>query len=102
MSKELTTASDTPLKKADWPKCKKLIENLEADPMSQPFLFPVGWKQMQLYDYPKIIEKPMDLDTVKSNLMGGKYGTFEEFLADIQLIWDNCRLYNMVGSSIYN
>ena len=30
-----------------------------------------------------------------------KYASIEEFLSQIQLIWDNCKLYNMAGSHIY-
>ena len=30
-----------------------------------------------------------------------KFATFEEFLLDLQLIWDNCKTYNMAGSDIY-
>ena len=33
--------------------------------------------------------------------MGAKYSTYEEVFNDIQLIWDNCKLYNMMGSEIY-
>lgn len=36
----------------------------------------------------------MDLNTVKRNLNNGNYGEVEGCLADIQLIWDNCKLYN--------
>ena len=43
----------------------------------------------------------MDLGTLKTNLMDGKFATYEEFLADLQLIWDNCKLYNQAGSEIY-
>ena len=57
--------------------------------------------ELQLLDYPEIIQKPMDLSTVKENLLGGKYGTYEDAFNDIQLIWDNCKLYNMMGSEIY-
>ena len=42
----------------------------------------------------------MDLGTVKSNLKDKKYPTFLEFLSDIDLIWTNCRTYNMAGSEI--
>lgn len=34
-------------------------------------------------------------------MLAGKFSTYEEFLADLQLIWDNCKLYNMIGSEIY-
>lgn len=43
----------------------------------------------------------MDLLTVKEKLMAGKYGTYEEVFGEVQLIWDNCKLYNMAGSEIY-
>ena len=56
---------------------------------------------MGLLDYPQIVKNPMDLGTVKENLMSGKYSTYEEVFNDVQLIWDNCKLYNMMGSEIY-
>ena len=56
---------------------------------------------MGLLDYPEIIQKPMDLSTVKEKLMAGKYATYEDAFNDVQLIWDNCKLYNMMGSEIY-
>ena len=43
----------------------------------------------------------MDLGTVKSKLLKGEYATFDDFIAQLQLIWDNCKLYNMQGSYIY-
>ncbi len=43
----------------------------------------------------------MDLGTVKSKLLRGEFETCDEFLGYIQLIWDNCKTYNMAGSEIY-
>lgn len=43
----------------------------------------------------------MDLGTVSESLKAGNYASFEACFADIQLIWDNCKLYNMAGSDIY-
>lgn len=43
----------------------------------------------------------MDLSTIKENLKNGIYGTLEECFDDIQLIWDNCKLYNVEFSKIY-
>ena len=43
----------------------------------------------------------MDLGTVKSKLLKGEYATFDDLIAQLQLIWDNCKLYNMQGSYIY-
>jgi hypothetical protein len=43
----------------------------------------------------------MDFNTLRTNLLDGKFTTYEDFLSDLQLIWDNCKLYNMIGSEIY-
>ena len=43
----------------------------------------------------------MDFDTLKKNLMEGKFASYEEFFNELQLIWDNCKLYNMAGSEIH-
>lgn len=43
----------------------------------------------------------MDFNTLKNSLLDGKFQTYEDFLSDLQLIWDNCKLYNMIGSEIY-
>ena len=43
----------------------------------------------------------MDLSTVKTNLENGDYPDVEACVDDIQLIWDNCKLYNVEFSQIY-
>ena len=90
-----------PLRKEEYPWCTKLLESIEADPNCDPFLLPVQWEALQLFDYPKVVTRPMDFSTLKKNLNEGRFITYEEFLADLQLIWDNCKLYNMIGSEIY-
>ena len=62
---------------------------------------PVEWEELGLLDYPSIVTKPMDLTTVKQKLESEQYESFEACFNDIQLIWDNCKLYNMAGSEIY-
>jgi len=75
----------------------EIIENKESEPFRQP----VDYKTLNLIDYPIIIKHPMDLASVKKKLKAGKYKTVNDFLEDIQLIWDNCKLYNQEGSQIY-
>ena len=48
-------------------------------------------------DYPKIVKYPMDLGTISHKMKEDRYNTVEEVLDDIQLIWDNCKLYNEQG-----
>ena len=42
----------------------------------------------------------MDLGTVRANLKATAYKTVEECLGDIQLIWDNCKLFNHESSVV--
>ena len=43
----------------------------------------------------------MDLGSVKKNFRANKYKYVEEVLNDLQLVWDNCKLYNAEGSVNY-
>lgn len=47
-----------------------------------------------LTDYPLVVKKPMDLSTARTQLNNNKYDYIEDFLDDVQLIWDNCKAYN--------
>jgi hypothetical protein len=78
-----------------------LIDKISKEPNADPFLEPVDWKGLALNDYPKIIKKPMDLGTIRKKVDSKTYTTFDQFFADIQLIWDNCKLYNIAESEIY-
>jgi len=89
------------LKKEDYGKVKSMIESIEQDPNADPFLEPVQWQELGLLDYPSIVKKPMDFSTIKKGLAKGKYMTYDEVFAEIQLIWDNCKTYNIAGSDIY-
>lgn len=53
-----------------------------------------------LNDYFEIVKKPMDLGTVKKKLYNNVYSGPETFLADIELVFSNCRLYNLPGSAV--
>ena len=79
---------------------EKVFELVEKDPLAFDFLEPVDYIGLNILDYPKIITNPMDLGTVKKNLLEHKYINFKEFLDDINLIWSNCRTYNLPGSDI--
>ena len=58
------------------------------------FAEPVDYVSMNLPDYPEVIRRPMDLQTLRSNLMLGEYTHFWQFVRDADLIWSNCRVYN--------
>ena len=81
-------------------KLEKIFDTMEKDNQAFEFLNPVDWEGLQILDYPKIITHPMDLGTVKKNLLNGEYKIFQDFMSDINLIWKNCRTYNLPGSDI--
>ena len=80
---------------------KNFISTIEKDRNAYIFLEPVDYVGMGLPDYPEIIKHPMDLSTIKKKINDSKYNTIEEIYKDIQLIWDNCKTYNMEGSDVY-
>ena len=84
----------------DIKKLEKIFDTMEKDIQAYDFLAPVDYIALNILDYPKIITHPMDLGTVKKNLLNGEYKIFQDFMSDINLIWKNCRTYNLPGSEI--
>lgn len=56
---------------------------------------------MGLTDYPQLVKYPMDLSTINKKLREERYHNVEEVLDDIQLIWDNCKVYNEQGCVLF-
>jgi hypothetical protein len=79
-----------------------VIKVIERRHEATDFLKPVDYKGLGLDDYPHIIKHPMDISTIKKKLKGSKYSCIAEAMADLLLIWDNCRTYNQVGSVLIN
>mmetsp|Transcript_7620 Transcript_7620/g.10948 ORF Transcript_7620/g.10948 Transcript_7620/m.10948 type:complete len:285 (-) Transcript_7620:159-1013(-) len=79
----------------------KFVNSLLSRSDCGPFREPVDWRGLELYDYPKIIKKMMDLGTVKRKLERGVYKTAYECAQDIRLVWNNCMTYNMEGSDFW-
>jgi hypothetical protein len=48
-----------------------------------------------------IVKNPMDLGTIHGKLGAGSYKSFSAFEADVQLIWDNAKLFNNPDSDVY-
>ena len=56
----------------------------------------VDAEALGLHDYHQVIRRPMDLGTIKKNLMAetAAYSSSAEVLKDVQQVWANCRNYN--------
>jgi histone acetyltransferase len=74
---------------------QKVLAEMHENTHSWPFVEPVAG----VADYYDVIKNPMDLRTMGENLEANKYNTVEEFVNDINLIWNNCRIYNQDGST---
>ncbi len=42
-------------------------------------------------EQPVTVERPMDLKTIETRLDGGLYGSREQFVDDVQMMFDSCR-----------
>lgn len=60
------------------------------------FTFRFHWTKLNcnLPDYLQVIDTPMDLMTIKEDLVGGNYDSPAAFVKDVRLIFANSRNYN--------
>merc|ERR1712060_431374 len=89
------------LQKMELKKLGELLEEFMEDEDAASFMEPVDWEVLGLLHYPEVIEHPMDLGTMKTNLESKHYKTAEEFAKDMRLIWENAQTFNQTGSLIY-
>ena len=61
----------------------------------------MDWKNLGLPDYPRIVKKPMDLQTVGKKMSNESYKNAAQFTEDMRLIWKNAKCYNRTESKIY-
>jgi bromodomain-containing factor 1 len=77
-----------------------LVRAISSLNCARPFLKPVDPVALNIPDYLVIIQKPMDLLTIKvsprqNSLSANKYSSYEDFSSDFNLMLDNCRRYNI-------
>jgi Bromodomain len=82
-------------------KMTKLVNHLMSRQDASPFCEPVAWRELELWDYPKIVTKMMDLGTVKRKLERNAYANSYECALDVRLVWSNCQTYNSDGSDFW-
>ncbi|KAM9904358.1 hypothetical protein OXX69_007583, partial [Metschnikowia pulcherrima] len=76
-----------------------LLSELTNHPSAWPFAVPVN--KDEVGDYYDVIKEPMDLSTMESKLENDKYESFDQFLYDCRLIFNNCRSYNAETTTYY-
>ena len=70
----------------------KILEQIKNHPDAWPFLDPVD--EDFAPDYYTKISQPMDLEKMEQRVSTKYYRTVDEFVADFDLIIDNCKKYN--------
>lgn len=65
-----------------------------------PFQTPVDALKLNIPDYHKIIENPMDFGTIKKRLENNFYWSARECINDFNTVFTNCYVYNKPGEDI--
>lgn len=64
------------------------------NPAAWIFNEPVNPEKLQIFDYFDIIKKPMDFSSIRERLKRHDYGRAEDFIFDVNLVFNNCVKYN--------
>ncbi|KZT72108.1 Bromodomain-domain-containing protein [Daedalea quercina L-15889] len=86
-------------KSAEHNLMEKLLGDLSGHTLAWPFQQPVNADEVP--DYYEVIKQPMDFSTMEHKLDTNQYSKLDAFLADAQLVFDNCRAYNPEGTIYY-
>lgn len=78
-----------------------VLQRLMDHPITKPFHYPVPTGEDAPANYFEIIKNPIDLGTIKERLQQNKYQTFDDFYADVDLVWKNAELYNEPETAVY-
>ena len=81
-------------------QCHKLLQAMKAVPESFYFTQKVDHVALNIPDYPLIVKKPMDLGTIETRLQKGEYLEVDDFVADVRLVFYNCRIYNQPNNPV--
>ena len=78
-----------------WDKAaKRIINHLWKQNGAIIFHEPVDPIVYNIPDYPEVIKTPMDFGTIKSKLAKNSYKNPKDFLSDVELVFNNCIIYN--------
>ena len=81
----------------------EIVDKLWGHPIAEPFTYELNEETLgDLYQqYMEIILTPIDLDTIKKKILRNGYDTFSSFNKDLNLMFNNCRLFNERGTPLY-
>ncbi|KAI1321818.1 hypothetical protein EDD11_000094 [Mortierella claussenii] len=81
--------------------CRKIWRKMFNHKSSAHFRMPVDPIAENIPHYPTIVDRPMDLSTIKTKLDQGEYGSLYDFEDDVRLMLNNCFKFNPIGTYVY-
>lgn len=82
-------------------QCSSVLKKLMGHRDGWVFNEPVDTVALALSDYHRVIEKPMDLGTIKSKLDKNQYNSAKQFASDVRLTFHNAMKYNPQGHDVH-
>jgi len=79
--------------------CRKALQAIITHKWSWPFLHPVDTAVYK--DYLETVKTPMDFTLIRKKIDNGDYAAPEDFLTDMNLVFENARVYNKPGSDVH-
>ncbi|KAL2515352.1 Transcription factor GTE10 [Forsythia ovata] len=83
-------------------QCETMLNRLMTQKNALIFNSPVDIVAFNIPDYFNVIKHPMDLGTIKTKLLSGRYSSPEEFAADVRLTFKNAMTYNPPGHHVHH
>ncbi|KAJ3299441.1 hypothetical protein HK104_008947 [Borealophlyctis nickersoniae] len=88
------------LSKEDLRFCTNTLKQIQRLGSARIFLEPVDPVKLNIPTYFDIIKRPMDLSTMEKKLKSNQYSTVQQFADDMDLMIQNCFLFNGETSAI--
>ncbi|KAH0785269.1 Bromodomain containing protein [Histomonas meleagridis] len=82
-------------------KCIELTNKMLRMDLCRPFKDKVDPIRDGAPDYLTIVQRPMDLTTIRKKLNNNEYKSYENWAEDVNQVWENAMIYNNEGTLIY-
>lgn len=96
---EMDKLAQRPKRGPHYAVMQNILTELQNHAAAWPFLQPVNREEVP--DYYEFIKEPMDLSTMEIKLENNKYEKMEDFIYDLRLVCNNCRVYNGENTSYF-
>ena len=81
--------------------CRDVVDQLIKHRFGGPFRIPVDPIRLGVPDYFKVIQRPMDLGTIRQKLINNQYTEPSDFIEEVNLVFDNACTFNSPASEVF-